>query len=536
MLTETTNQIKSKMTNKNTIHRDFNLLFSRKERIALMGNRLINLWTLVAILFVTFAAIGFANGSLAYLEKKMSDPYVNVIDIRLSTNESSKSREIINKCNLDSIKSVYQIISTSGYNIYWLNLADYNDNTAIRDSRGRTIELNDTLLQRITSEAINGTGFKSEFDFGLIVTKSLLDKFHYPENTKYILHNYTYTTYSSFDTIEVELNIPIPVFATVESLPDNAEFLSLPFLYYNRSHNSNRPFITKEETSLWLFVDGNEQDAKDIKHKIEQALKENTYYKRFDPIAYLNSHSAFNDYFNVKLTFDPSPENILFVDSVYNFLVDKNVFAEADKDILRIYDIEGRLDGKSSKEYHAIAVNFEELDRIRAFAEYMSKKNDINIDIAKIESKENYSFVTNLTQLISIILIGFSILSISLFLSNLLRNHLERISMNIGTFKAFGLDSKSLLKIYLKVIFRVVFEAMTIAIIAAWIFGILGGMRLVLMVFGSGDLEPGENYFLIYHERTLLSVILVSIVSSIVLVFTAHRILRKSPGDLIYNR
>ena len=108
--------------------------------------------------------------------------------------------------------------------------------------------------------------------------------------------------------------------------------------------------------------------------------------------------------------------------------------------------------------------------------------------------------------------------------------------MNIGTFKAFGLDSVTLHKIYLKVIYSVVLSAMGIAIIAGWLFGKIGGMRIFLKIFGAENLENGEDYFQLFDFWTLLSIVLILIVSFIALNFTAHRILKKSPGDLIYNR
>jgi ABC-type antimicrobial peptide transport system permease subunit len=189
-----------------------------------------------------------------------------------------------------------------------------------------------------------------------------------------------------------------------------------------------------------------------------------------------------------------------------------------------------------SADHHGLAVNFRELGNIRAFASYMAAVNEVQIDIAQIEAKENYSFITRLTKIISLILIGFSILSICLFLSNLLKNHLEKIKMNIGTFKAFGLDSKTLHRIYMRVIFSVILGAMSLSIIASWLFGKVGGMRFLLKIFGSDNLESGESYFELFDQWTLLSIVLILLISFLVLSVTARKILRKSPGDLIYDR
>jgi len=521
------------------IHKDFNKLFNKKESITLLGNKNINLWILGLILFVTFVAIGFANGSRSYLRVKMSDPYVNWVNIELDQAASDKSASILEKCNIDSVRDKYDIISTGGYNIFWLNFSDYADINMVQTEIGRTIEFNDTLLDKIVDGKMKRLGlvdhgFTSENDFGIIVTKEVLEKYHYPITAKYINHYFPYEGANG----EVVRQLPIPILAVTESLPGNSGFISLPIFYYNRSKitTGDNPFIVDSETTLLLFVnDKSKEKASAIADTIIKLFQKDSFYKDYDPYAVLVESIAFPSFYYIKISFDPLPDNVYFVDDAYDFLKYKGIF-EKYNNIQRFYDIGSRLKTNLVYDYHAIAINFQELNKIRDFAKFMAAENNVKIDIAQIEAKENYSFVARLTKIISLILIGFSILSICLFLSNLLRNHLEKISMNIGTFKAFGLDSRTLQKIYLKVIYRVIVGAMAMAIFAGWLFGKIGGMRLFLMMFGSDSLEKGEDYFTLFDEWTLISILLILLISFIVLRFTARRILRKSPGDLIYNR
>lgn len=515
----------------NTIHKDFNALFNKKERITLLGKNYINLWTLVIILFVTFIAIGFANGSLSYLGKKMSDPYVNWLNIPLDGALSEKSKLITDNCNIDSIRTKYNIIGADGYNIFWLDFSGYKNNGMVQTEKGRTIEFNDTLLKKIVNQCEYGKGFESEYDFGLIVTKDLLAKYNYPKNAKYIYHNFGYNG-------NIYRNIPIPILGVTDFLPGKAQFISLPFFYYNRMKSASltrNPFIPDYEKALLLFIDGDRNEATELNKKILNFLDADDDYGRFSPYGDIIKNMSFDNYYNIKITFDPPPKNIYFIDSLYNYLL-KNEIINPNDNITRIYSTESRMSSKLHSDFHAISINFKELGAIRKFAEFMASKNNIEIDIAQVEEKENYSFITQLTKIISLILIGFSILSICLFLSNLLRNHLEVIRMNIGTFKAFGLDTVTLQKIYLKVIYSVVLSAMAIAIFAGWLFGKIGGMRFFLKMFGSINLEQGEDYFQLFDFWTLLCIVLILLISFIVLNFTARRILRKSPGDLIYNR
>jgi len=369
--------------NKNKTHKDFISLFNKRERIALLGKNYINLWTLVLIMFVTFIAIGFANGSLAYLSKKMSDPYVNWVNINLEQAKSEHSNSIIDNCNTDSIRAKYDIINVNGYNIFWLNFSDFKNKKFVQTEIGRTIELQDTLLSKIINESNRGVGFKSENDFGLIVTNELLEKYHYPKDAKFILHNYDYNGIL-LDTVR---NIPIPILAVVESLPGNAMFISLPIFYYNRMKTTSHvnPFIVDSENSLLLFVDGNRQKANLLSSEIKEIFKNSDYYSSYDPYNIISKNMRFDDCFTIKIVFDPMPDNIYFVDSVYNYLLSNNLFGNK-SGVIRLFDIESRFATNMSADHHYIAINFKELGKIRSFADYLASTNGIQIDIAQIKA------------------------------------------------------------------------------------------------------------------------------------------------------
>ena len=136
--------------------------------------------------------------------------------------------------------------------------------------------------------------------------------------------------------------------------------------------------------------------------------------------------------------------------------------------------------------------------------------------MSQIKSKENYDFVSRLSVIISLILICFSILSICMFISNLLKTHLDKIKMNIGTFKAFGMDKKTLLWIYIKMILGIIFISMIISFIISWLFDSSGGIRSMLVIFGS-KLEQDQTYFQLFNTWTFISVFVIIIISFIVL-------------------
>jgi ABC-type antimicrobial peptide transport system permease subunit len=189
------------------------------------------------------------------------------------------------------------------------------------------------------------------------------------------------------------------------------------------------------------------------------------------------------------------------------------------------------------KRYDFLSVEFnqEHLLKIRDLKNYLFQTQELSIDMAQVEAKENYAFVTKLTIYISISLLVFSVISITLFLSNVLRNHLEKIKMNIGTFKAFGMETSLLKKIYLSICGLFIALSITISLLLSWILGDLIGIRLGLIIKVL-NLEPNQSYFELLNYKTPLAILLIFVISLIVMNWTMNKIFRCNPGDLIYDR
>jgi len=71
--------------------------------------------------------------------------------------------------------------------------------------------------------------------------------------------------------------------------------------------------------------------------------------------------------------------------------------------------------------------------------------------------------------------------------------------------------------------------------IVAFIIGFAGGLQGLLIILG-GNSDGKEKYFELFDSWTLIAVILILTISLIVITNTARTILKKTPGDLIYNR
>ena len=221
-------------------------------------------------------------------------------------------------------------------------------------------------------------------------------------------------------------------------------------------------------------------------------------------------------------------------DDIYNCIIESQLFEGLD--FIRFYDYTKKLTmSRFSNQFDRISVEFPNLDNIKGFKAYLAEEHEIDIDMAEIESRENYNFVAKLTRIISIILMIFSILSICLYISNLLRNHLEKIKMNIGTFLAFGIDNRALERIYLSIICYVLVSTMTLGLMASWLIGSIGSISFGLDILGI-KIEENQTYFSQFSWWTICLIGIVMIISYLVIKQITNKIFKQTPGDLLYER
>ena len=120
---------------------------------------------------------------------------------------------------------------------------------------------------------------------------------------------------------------------------------------------------------------------------------------------------------------------------------------------------------------------------------------------------------------------GFSILSIWLFINSLLKVHLERIKPNLGTFKAFGLSNQFLTNAYLRIIIAFISKASGLAIV-----GIISVFLIDWLITG------GQTNFDFNNKWILFAVLALVFISLLFSKRTIDKILEETPGNLIYGR
>jgi len=516
--------------NKEYVHKDFRKIFYLNEGREILGKNNRNLWALMSILFLTFTAIGFASGSLIYLKKKMDDPYINWVNVNIPYGMGSEGAIIQDRLNRDSVaKKEYHFNNVTAY--YRFPIAFYSKKAkGTIEVIGRTINVNDPIINEIfkPNNKIYGRSFNDENDIGIIVTKEFLDRFGYDKNAAVI-------------NMSVALGdnnqefVPIPIIAVLKELPGMTMFATTPyFRQLKKEPAKGNPFRRDGTDEIVVFIPGDTAKGNLLKQNMSDYFNTHSEYEDYSPwITITSNDQSYQKGFNVSVSLI-GDLLVKDFDDIYLKMIQSEEFRSVKDDIIRFYNYKTYQIYQYSN-YDFLAINFNNLTKVREFKKYFSEIYKLRIDIAQIEAKENYSYVSKLTLIISFILIIFSVLVISMFISNLLSRHLDKVKSNIGTFKAFGLSNKDLLGIYITLSMWFIGVAMIGAFILSLIFGEMGGVRLGLTLVNA-TIEPNEKYFHLFNSWLLISTLLVIMVSVLVIYDTANRILKRTPGDLIYNR
>jgi ABC-type antimicrobial peptide transport system permease subunit len=176
-----------------------------------------------------------------------------------------------------------------------------------------------------------------------------------------------------------------------------------------------------------------------------------------------------------------------------------------------------------------ISVHFEDLDKIREFEEYVHKEFGIRIEMSQINAKENFNAVSTMANILSWAIIIFAIVCIILFIVNLLQSYFQKVKRNLGTFKAFGMGNYELISVYTLIMAATILTSIFISLVAVWLAqGVLDVLNVTRDdIFGYLSLWSGKT----------VSAIVVIIFASVYTVYSVmHRLLRSTPGDLIYDR
>lgn len=567
-------------------------LFLKKEGAMLFGKAKKNLAILTSIIAITFFALGFANGALEYIGKKLNDKFVNWLVVPLPSVKANSTvlNEFLQAINDSVVKNELLISSVSAFKRVSLPFFK-NEREKYEFIPGRLLEYSDPLASDFFSKdniLWGAADFMDDRDLGIVVTPTFLSRLGY-NSEEY--PQFIYFNNSEYDTIngnKIHFKVPIPLRAVVKSIPGKNHCMVTPFFYsswVNGGENSVFNFKNTQSKSIVLLINDSRSKVKSVCDEIEKnksalnieevyidsstvvrqreknavlsrinplmipeeeeyeeiVLDTNRQNLGFDLLIDTNAFSQISGYV-IKFSFDKLPFDFHNTENTFKKIQNFASYKSLGNKVTRIIDYDLAPDVKNDSPNDYLSINLIASDSIDAVSRFVTENfntgregqqsNVVEVDAGSIKEKNNFRYISKLTLLTSFMLIVFCLLSITLFISNLLRTHLEKIKMNIGTFKAFGLNDNHSTKIYLNIMLRFVIVALVIALVISLVLG------FVISKFISSRFNIGEDieYFVLWNWKTAALIFVLLSVSIYVSWFNINKILSKTPGDLIYNR
>jgi len=516
------------------LNSDFQRLFYINEYAALAGEKKRTILALILILFLTLLALGYAVGGIQNLERKMNNPFTNWVDLNIIDDRTSQIAGDIRRDYMQAEKQeAFQIDNVKGWVKFNYEFYDQSfDPTSPKDDSklygiwGRSIEADDKLIGQVLSgdnliwkhPDLNLEEVALE-NCEIMITEELMKKLEFDLNRPDI---------GGIFMREGDGVLFLKVVAVVRELPSLCKFACSPEFYNIRA--SKFEGIRK----CGELMSSNFRGKRSGFNFIASANVKASELKKLAKLFFVNIEApevqisevlrnGANSWNNCEFSFLPSETPTQ--DSIDLFLAHATAKGNSINRFITVECGTGYCTELDSDNYHYLAFNFNRLDDIRKFKDDINDTHKLIVDMSLVEAKENFALVGRLTLIISLILLAFGILSIILFVNNLLKSHLFKVRSNLGTFKAFGLSNHFLNTIYLKIIFSFLILSILIA---------LGITVVIDRVEQAMFLD--ESKFNVFSSWVLFALIGLVIISLIISYNTIKKILGDTPGNLIYER
>lgn len=507
------------------------LLFFKELRL-LAGKNYRNVSTLFVVNFLSLMAISVAWTSHEFLKSRMLDPYTNWLNIPMLFSEDATDamRDSItlflsneNVFHEMGIASASRNFATS----FRISSADASFDRMLYGETFHSIT-DSLLLQKVLN---NSTLNQNEFIRGIILSEAsmhklgVVNKKKYPSKIAIKINNYS----GNFSYA-----LPLNVIKVVEQLPERDEFIIHPELNYRlRQPNDQTRLMSfsKAFNAFQILSDVKSKDIESVKKKMEsiQGINKVTH-QNFDPSAPDESPISFKIELDSALTFND--RYYFFEDKVASQFKNLNpVFMPLEEELYfeTYIDTEDQIP-------HNFVLNFAELNKIRHFSETMFNRFGYRVDLAALESKENFALTSLTTKLLAICLFLFSLSGILIFVGTLLQSHLYSIAQNIGTMKAFGLSSKVLNYNYLFISIVLIVSVISTSLLFLWLMQITFADSLFNLMISEGSSNLIQNGFTPFNSWTISASLLIFIGTIIITKLVSNKVLKHAPGDLIYRR
>ncbi len=497
---------------------DFQNLFIFNEYDELIGKSKSGIITLSIILTITFLALGYSIGGINYLKEKMDDPFTNWVNLEVKNSYERHIPYIQQEFENDSLRSSYFLNNIRGYRRDFFKFINIY-NREVYNKKLRSIDLDDNLLHEILKPAnvVSGYSYSSETindieQCGLIIKRSTLEDLGY-ENIEDIIK---VPIQLSKDRTEGNLLLYVPIISVVNELPNLVDGLITSHFYRLLIESFEETNFINTANSNRITLVHNSNDRSLIENKLQSvsdSIGIASLDFEYEQLSRTDSLLKVNMYLSRYYSYDDFTDLLKTINEETSMNFEQYTHWECQ--LRRTYAIE---------DPYYMSFNFSKLDRVRDFKNYLNDKYGVEISMDQVEQKENFALVSRLTSLISFILFGFSILSIVFYVNSLLRTHLEKIKMNLGTLKAFGLNNKFLIGSYLKIILTFIGISIVIGFLVVSVWDLIE------------QNVSKQSYFDIFNYKILIAIIVIIVSALITSQRTISKTLLKTPGDLIYNR
>lgn len=512
-------------------------LLMKRECLAVLGNRASNLILLTLVLTATFFAVAFSKASTEFLQERMEDPFTNWVNIELTGADEDR---------IDNLKFVLENDSNRIYYGYNGIQSEFSSSLNLVNRKGGNLSFSTLFYENLSNELIDKVldtdnvyerpeGVKtaiesiSEGTLGVIMTLDALLSLGYDYDDLPAYVDY-HAKSEDADTLGIPMlndnvyaRAPLPLLAIVKRLPMNKDAVAAIKLHVARKNTGGDCPIDlcneKYVKELFFFVpDGVDFSFDSITNAIAPEIAENI--NRVLPDDRLKEYKPWKkgQIMRVYTRNGTPPKEIIKLE--YEL---KNCYSN--KGVERIYNYDVSTLGVNTESDNIISVRFEHLDSISAFERFVKETSRLQIEMTQVNAKKNFAAVSNLADVLTFAMIVFSLISIIIFIVNMLQSYFQKVKRNLGTFKAFGLSSKELIGVYVMIIIGIVLVAIDVSMVIVCITQISLPKR-----------DGNIGYLNIWNSLTLWTIVIIiaSALASVLIVM--RRLLRQTPGNLIYDR
>jgi len=518
-------------------------LFLRKEYSTLKGKKNSVLILLSLIIFLSLLSIVFGKAGLDHLNIKMNDPFIKWFSIPAGSYAFSDDYRDIKEFLETSVDAeILGLEAISGsYRAWWRFYPSESNGKKGALVQGLDYWKDEQLLQGILAEDNLVKKFYKDLDSdlfrnGIVITESFLNELEIELDE----------LESNLVVIKEADNLKLKVLAVVKSLPNKSEALALNSLIYHVSNFtqldgvSESKFQKNHEIEIEFRLDEG-QDIGQLENIITEVFGNNGI--EFNPPERVEmTHKDIAHNIRMKVNLSESAEtrhkrNIQNSLSQKYYHFNPSILFETNlpypnEELSKRY---GQFKYGDDEALMFDLLSFRiDLDSISSFQEIALDKFEIELDMDQAEAKKNYGVISFLTIFLILNLVFFAGFAIVVYLYNLVKSHLNRIRMNIGTFLAFGMSKQFLINGYLYIIFRLLSTATLIGISIL----ILTQTLTLILVNTTASIKYGfllelstiSNYWM------WLTICILYLISYFLFRKQLKRFLSLPPGDLIYGR